>query len=70
MADPEKPEELLLRIMREFLKAAYSLFALVATGFIVLGKFAFDALYKIVEKNRQGHNPRKQVECQAPNDRS
>jgi hypothetical protein len=66
MQNAQKPEDVILRIVREFIIAAYTLFILLATGFIVVGKFTFDVLYRIVEQYKHRQQEKKYVECAPP----
>ena len=42
----ERPEELLLRLMNDFLRMAIQLLSSIAIGFIVVGKYMFDSLHR------------------------
>lgn len=62
MSNSEKPEDLILRIVRQFVIAAYTFFILLATGFIVVGKYVFDVLHTWVERNKERQEHKKFVE--------
>jgi len=68
MSNSEKPEDLILRIVKQFVIAAYTLFILLATGFIVVGKFVFDALHIWLERNKERQPQRKFVESSTSNE--
>jgi hypothetical protein len=53
MSTSEKTEDLLLRLFKQCLIEAYTLFMLLATGFIVVGKYLFDLLYVLVKKTKE-----------------
>lgn len=68
MSNSEKPEDLILNIVKQFVIAAYTFFILLATGFIVVGKFVFDALHTWVERNKERQPQKKFVESSTSNE--
>ena len=49
----ERPEELLLRLMNDFLRMAIQLASSIAVGLIVVGKYVFDSLHRAFVEPRQ-----------------
>lgn len=65
-AENKKPEEVLLAMFKDMLAAAYTLLVFLATGFVIIGKFVFDALFEIVKAQRE-QDRSKTVKCPASN---
>jgi len=58
----KKTEDLIFIWIKRFVITSYELLILLATGFIILGKFVFDILHTWVEKNKQRQLHKKFVE--------
>lgn len=57
----ESPGDMLARLAKDFFVSTYKLCILLATGLIILGKFVFDNLYKLVDTNKKGQTEVRRV---------